>query len=355
MILCPSRGERIHFGLRLAQTGFTFQASDHRQTALVARLPVRPAAPVIRRAKAQRHPNVRATGKRKERRPLRSARKVKIRWKDADHRAPLAIDRNGLPQQRGIAAEPALPPSARSAVRGLNAAIFAKLPLCSRHSPTSALAGGIEGWPDLRPGLSAQMTASRSASGNGNVRSNAALIRLKMAVQAPIPSASVSTATAVKPGFFSSWRKANLRSFMVHCQKSVVSCPLSIRLSDFDLEASFGFRVSSFGFHSHLNAFIGSTRVARLAGNQLAKTATNTNNAETTRNVSGSLGVTPKSRLERRRVTANAPAIPKAAPVEASFTPWRMTSNSTWRRGAPNATRTPISRVRCTTANDSTP
>src|SRR5438093_2013077 len=35
-----------------------------------------------------------------------------------------------------------------------------------------------------------------------------------MAVFAPIPSVSVSTATAVKPGFFSSWRKANLRSFI---------------------------------------------------------------------------------------------------------------------------------------------
>src|SRR5438128_9508207 len=30
-----------------------------------------------------------------------------------------------------------------------------------------------------------------------------------------MPSASVSTATVVKPGFFSNWRKANLRSFMV--------------------------------------------------------------------------------------------------------------------------------------------
>jgi hypothetical protein len=29
-----------------------------------------------------------------------------------------------------------------------------------------------------------------------------------------MPDASVSTATAVKPGFFSKWRKANLRSFM---------------------------------------------------------------------------------------------------------------------------------------------
>src|SRR5438445_5677326 len=35
-----------------------------------------------------------------------------------------------------------------------------------------------------------------------------------MAVQDPMPSASVSTATAVKPGCLSSWRKANLRSFI---------------------------------------------------------------------------------------------------------------------------------------------
>jgi len=36
-------------------------------------------------------------------------------------------------------------------------------------------------------------------------------------VLAPMPSASVSTATAVNPGFFSSWRKANLRSFITQC------------------------------------------------------------------------------------------------------------------------------------------
>jgi len=35
-----------------------------------------------------------------------------------------------------------------------------------------------------------------------------------MAVFAPMPSASVSTATAVKPGFFRSWRKANLISLI---------------------------------------------------------------------------------------------------------------------------------------------
>ena len=38
---------------------------------------------------------------------------------------------------------------------------------------------------------------------------------LKIAVFAPIPSARVSTATAVKPGFFSSWRKAKRRSLNI--------------------------------------------------------------------------------------------------------------------------------------------
>ena len=38
-----------------------------------------------------------------------------------------------------------------------------------------------------------------------------------------MPSASVSTATAVKPGFFSNWRKAKRRSFMVGRSWSVVS------------------------------------------------------------------------------------------------------------------------------------
>ena len=47
-------------------------------------------------------------------------------------------------------------------------------------------------------------------------RKKTALMMLNKAVFAPMPSASVSTATAVKPGFFSSWRKANLRSFIVY-------------------------------------------------------------------------------------------------------------------------------------------
>src|SRR5439155_14919536 len=41
----------------------------------------------------------------------------------------------------------------------------------------------------------------------GNSRSRTAFSRLKMAVFAPIPSASESTATAVKPGFLASIRR----------------------------------------------------------------------------------------------------------------------------------------------------
>src|SRR5262245_24683131 len=54
----------------------------------------------------------------------------------------------------------------------------------------------------------------RSDSGNGSARSQSAFTAEKMAVLAPMPSARVSTATAVKPGFFKSWRKANFKSFM---------------------------------------------------------------------------------------------------------------------------------------------
>ena len=47
----------------------------------------------------------------------------------------------------------------------------------------------------------------RFGSGNGSRLRRVVLIALKMVVLAPIPSASVRTATAVKPGFF-----ANVRS-----------------------------------------------------------------------------------------------------------------------------------------------
>ena len=48
----------------------------------------------------------------------------------------------------------------------------------------------------------------RFASGKGSGRSSTASTREKIAVFAPIPSASIATATAVKPGLLASIRKA---------------------------------------------------------------------------------------------------------------------------------------------------
>ena len=50
------------------------------------------------------------------------------------------------------------------------------------------------------------MATSSSGAGNGSGFKRTALTTLKMAVFAPIPSASVSTATSVKPGCLISWR-----------------------------------------------------------------------------------------------------------------------------------------------------
>ena len=47
----------------------------------------------------------------------------------------------------------------------------------------------------------------RSGSRKGNGRSNTPLTALKIAVFTPIPSASVNTAAAVKPGFLASMRR----------------------------------------------------------------------------------------------------------------------------------------------------
>src|SRR5215469_8096882 len=52
----------------------------------------------------------------------------------------------------------------------------------------------------------------RSDPGYGSGRSKTAFTTLKMAVFAPMPSASVRTVTAVKPGFFPSMRAAYRRS-----------------------------------------------------------------------------------------------------------------------------------------------
>lgn len=67
--------------------------------------------------------------------------------------------------------------------------------------------------PLTRPGSLHTWTSCPGWS-NGSGLSNTASTMLNTAVVAPMPRASVSTATAVKPGFFNNWRKANLRSFI---------------------------------------------------------------------------------------------------------------------------------------------
>ena len=52
------------------------------------------------------------------------------------------------------------------------------------------------------------------AAGNGSGRNNALSTTEKIAVFAPMPSASVRTATRVNPGDLRSWRKASFKSFM---------------------------------------------------------------------------------------------------------------------------------------------
>src|SRR5206468_7074593 len=111
MVISLPGGKGVHLSLRLTEAGSRFQASDHDQTALIARLPVQPASPVILRAKRQRQPNLGAARKREIRRPLCAARKIKLRWKDANDRALVAIDGNALAQQRRITAEAPLPKS----------------------------------------------------------------------------------------------------------------------------------------------------------------------------------------------------------------------------------------------------
>src|SRR5262245_50343259 len=67
-----------------------------------------------------------------------------------------------------------------------------------------------------------QRKTSLPGSWNGSGRSSAALTTLKIAVLAPLPSASVSTATAAKPGAFVRPRQAY-----------ATSCPKSVQMPEF--------------------------------------------------------------------------------------------------------------------------
>src|SRR6266540_6758381 len=96
---------------------------------------------------------------------------------------------------------------------------------CERQSRKVAGETGVRSQPGSLE-LSKRRT-SLSGSRYGSGLRSTPLTTLNMAVFAPMPSARVNTATAVKPGFFSSWRKANFRSFMVRGQLSVAEAETS--------------------------------------------------------------------------------------------------------------------------------
>ena len=79
--------------------------------------------------------------------------------------------------------------------------------LQSRKLGPESRARGTPSW-----WLVSQSTVSRPASLYGSGRSSTAFTTLKMAVLAPMPSASASTATAVNPGFLASTRPAKRTS-----------------------------------------------------------------------------------------------------------------------------------------------
>src|SRR5262247_511554 len=89
--------------------------------------------------------------------------------------------------------------------------------------------------------------------------------------------------------------------------------------------------------HSHRNATIGSTFVARRAGIQQASSATSASSKATPTNVNGSVGLTPNNKLVIKRVKANDAARPRAMPSSVSLIPGPMTDLKTSVGLAPSA------------------
>src|SRR6266850_700731 len=108
-------------------------------------------------------------------------------------------------------------------------------------------------------------------------------------------------------------------------------------------------------FYSYRSETIGSTRIARRAGIQQARQPTIRISAAPAENVHGSLDFTPYNSLAITRTAPSAPAAPSAAPHARRVSPCPMTIRSTSAGPAPNAIRTPISRVRRATEYDTTP
>jgi hypothetical protein len=100
------------------------------------------------------------------------------------------------------------PSSDRLTEREVTAATCVKMAFCPRCS--RKLAG--ECGQRCECGVVRKTRTSRLESGYGKPGISSTCTPVNIDVFTPMPSASVTTATAVKPGFLSSWRKANLRS-----------------------------------------------------------------------------------------------------------------------------------------------
>ena len=92
-----------------------------------------------------------------------------------------------------------------------------------------------------------------------------------------------------------------------------------------------------------------------MEGTSPAINAVPTSNSPAATNVATSVGSTPYSCADRNRPSHHASGTPSASPTTAIQSASRITSQPTSRPRAPNATRTPISRVRRDTTYDITP
>ena len=103
------------------------------------------------------------------------------------------------------------------------------------------------------------------------------------------------------------------------------------------------------------SAVSGFTFDARRAGTRHATAATTIMTIGTATNVSGSCGLMPYRNADSSRTPDSATAKPNSTPMPTIQSICRRTSATMSRACAPRTDRTPISRVRCATLNDSTP
>ena len=96
-------------------------------------------------------------------------------------------------------------------------------------------------------------------------------------------------------------------------------------------------------------------RRARAAGTAAATSVTTIRIMATPANVNGSAGVTSKSSPSMNRPSHTAPSSPTAMPKAESASALRITAHRTVADDAPSASWIAISRVRRTTANETTP